>query len=169
MKIDIRSVTHQLDSKNKESYIEILKGDTLPILILEDGVARTDWYKDTIEVPDDTDAIYLGISQGNGDYIAQDISEPNGEWLAKIQDVQSSYAILYLSERYKKEVLSHTNQKIDLNLACAKTQKNFKVVTPHLPFFFQEENKETTLLPLKMLAYGAGPLGPGYGQGPIGG
>ena len=58
---------------------------------------------------------------------------------------------------------------MDLNLACAKTQQNFKVVTPHLPFFFQEENKEMTLIPLKMLAYGAGPLGPGYGQGPVGG
>ena len=169
MKIDIRDVTYQLDSKNKESYIKTLKNDTLPILILEDGVARTDWYKDTIEVPDDTDAIYLGISQGNGDYIAQDISEPNGEWLAKIQGVQSSHAILYLSDRYKKEVLRLANQGIDLNLACAKTQKNFKVVTPHLPFFFQEENKEMTLIPLKMLAYGAGPLGPGYGQGPVGG
>ena len=41
MKIDIRDVTQQLDSKNKESYIKTLKTDTLPILILEDGVART--------------------------------------------------------------------------------------------------------------------------------
>ncbi len=33
-----------------------------PVLVLEDDCSPTDWYKSTVEVPDDADALYLGTS-----------------------------------------------------------------------------------------------------------
>ena len=165
MKIDIRDVICKLNNK---THVEVLKNSDVPVLILGDGVNYSPWHKDTIEVPNNTDAVYLGIDhKQNDEYFAQDITEPGGEWLARIQGVGCSYAVLYLTDRYKQQVLEVANQYEDFDMACASIQKDFNVVTPHLPFFYREED-ERTLTPLPMAAYGAGVLGPGFGKGPKG-
>tara|TARA_R100000697_G_scaffold35038_1_gene46648 strand:- start:973 stop:1659 length:687 start_codon:yes stop_codon:yes gene_type:complete len=162
-----------------QSHIDILedKSNGTPLLILEDDVVVTPWYKDTIEVPDDTDAVYLGISHGNKNYFAQDVSEPDGEWLARIQGVFATHAILYLTDKYKKATIDIAkeyayNRNIPFDVGCSEIQKSFKVLTPHLPFFAQSDDRRSeskwgamTLQPLQMAAFGQGPLGPGYGKG----
>ena len=166
-----------------QSHIDVLteEFDSGHLLVLEDDVVATPWYKDTIEVPDDTDAVYLGISHGNQNYLAQDISEPGGEWLARIQGVFATHAILYLTDKYKQATIDIAkeyayNRSTPFDVGCAEIQKSFNVVTPHLPFFYQSDDRrnennwgDITSQPLRMMAYGSGPLGPGYGRGPQGG
>ena len=48
--------------------------ENLPTLIFEDDVAVTEDFNPIIEVPDDTDAIYLGTSHGDNNYKAFDTS-----------------------------------------------------------------------------------------------
>ena len=162
-----------------QSHIDILEMEDLksPLLILEDDAKMTEHFYPIFEnIPDDTDAIYLGVSHGDGSYFAQDI----GNNIAKISGVFATHAILYLTERYKQAVIDTAkdfvyNKNTPFDLGCAMLQKHFNVITPHLPFFYQADERTSankwenlTRQPLRMLAQGAGILGPGYGSGPVG-
>jgi len=161
-----------------QSHIDILESETdTPLLIIEDDAKVTEAFNPIIEnIPEDTDAIYLGISHGDGRYVAQDI----GYCLAQIKGVFATHAILYLNEKYKKAVIDIAkdcvyNKHIPFDLGCAMIQQQFKVITPHLPYFYQADERSSankweniTRMPLRMMAQNAGALGPGYGTGPRG-
>ena len=162
-----------------QSHIDILEEETkLPLLILEDDAKiNEEWYSPIIDnIPEDTDAIYLGVSHGDGKYIAKDM----GNNLASIKGVFATHAILFLSERYKQAVIETAkdfvyNKNVPFDLGCAALQHAFNVITPHLPIFYQADERTSankwenlTQQPLRMLAQGAGVLGPGFGAGPKG-
>jgi len=161
-----------------QSHIDILESETdTPLLIIEDDAKVTEQFNPILEnIPEGIDAIYLGVSQGNGKYWAQDI----GNNYAKIKGVFATHAILYLTERYKQAVIETAkdfvyNKNIPFDLGCAMLQQRFNVITPHLPYFYQADERSSankwenlTRHPLKMLAQGAGVLGPGFGNGPKG-
>jgi hypothetical protein len=161
-----------------QSHIDILESEKeTPLLILEDDAKTTDWFNPFIpNIPDNTDAIYLGISHGDGRYFAQDI----GHSLAKISGVFATHAIMYLTEDYKKAVIETAkdfvyNKNTPFDLGCAMLQQHFNVITTHLPFFYQADERSSankwenlTRQPLRMMAQNAGALGPGYGEGPQG-
>jgi len=163
-----------------QSHIDILENENngIPLLILEDDAKIIpDWYNPIIDnIPEDTDAIYLGVSQGSGRYFAQEI----GNCLAKIKGVFATHAILYLTERYKQAVVDIAKefvykQNTPFDLGCATIQGQYNVITPHLPMFYQADERSSankwenlTRQPLRMLAQNAGALGPGFGNGPQG-
>jgi len=172
-----RSIYHYVGCA--QSHIDILENEKdTPLLILEDDAKFIpEWYTPIIEnVPDDTDAIYLGISHGDGRYFAQDI----GNNLARIKGVFATHAILHITERYKKAVVDIAkefvyNRNTPFDLGCATIQHGFNVITTHLPLFYQADERSSankwenlTKQPLRMIPQGAGSLGPGYGQGPKG-
>ena len=162
-----------------QSHIDILENEPeTPLLILEDDAKFIpEWYNPIIEnIPDDTDAIYLGISHGDGRYFAKDI----GNNLAKIKGVFATHAILHITERYEKAVVDIAkdfvyNKQTPFDLGCASIQHHYNVITTHLPLFYQADERDSankwenlTKQPLRMMAQGAGSLGPGYGAGPQG-
>ena len=163
-----------------QSHIDILENEMNdePLLILEDDAKYIpEWYNDVIEnIPDNTDAIYLGISQGDGRYFAQDI----GNNLARIKGVFATHAIMFLTKEYKKAVVDIAkefvyNRRIPFDLGCATIQHRYNVIAPHLPYFYQADERDSankwenlTKIPLRMLEEKAGALGPGYGSGPKG-
>ena len=161
-----------------QSHIDILESEKeTPLIILEDDAKLTDYFNPLLKnIPEDTDAIYLGISHGDGRYMAQDI----GHNYARIQGIFATHAILYLTEKYKKAVVDIAkdfvyNKLSPFDLGCAMIQKQFNVITPHLPFFYQADERTSankwenlTRQPLRMVAQNAGALGPGYGAGPQG-
>ena len=163
-----------------QSHIDILenKDNGIPLLILEDdSKIIPEWYHPIIEdIPEDTDAIYLGVSQGSGKYWAQDI----GKHFARVKGIFATHAILYITERYKQAVVDIAkefvyNRNTPFDLGCAGIQQHFNVITPHLPFFYQADERSSannwehlTRQPLRMLAQNAGVLGPGFGEGPEG-
>tara|TARA_R100000664_G_C2745305_1_gene133163 strand:+ start:247 stop:927 length:681 start_codon:yes stop_codon:yes gene_type:complete len=163
-----------------QSHIDILENEMNgdPLLILEDDAKYIpDWYNSIIEnIPDNTDAIYLGTSHGDGRYFAQDI----GYNLARIKGVYATHAILYLTEKYKKAVVDIAkefvyNRRTPFDLGCATIQHEYNVLSTHLPLFYQADERDSankwenlTKVPLRMLEEKAGALGPGYGSGPKG-
>jgi len=161
-----------------QSHIDILEGEKdVPLLILEDDAKITEWFNPIIDnLPENTDGVYLGVSHGDGRYFAQDI----GNNLAKISGVFATHAILYLTERYKQAVIETAkdfvyNKNTPFDLGCAMLQQHFNVVTPHLPYFYQADERDSankwenlTKQPLRMMAQNAGALGPGFGAGPQG-
>lgn len=129
-----------------QSHIDILdnKDNGTPLLILEDDAKVTENFNPIIEVPVNTDAIYLGASHGNNEYVAADI----GNGLARISNLYATHAILYITDSYRNAV-SKTAQyfaytlNTPFDLGCAQLQKEFFVVTPHKPYFYQADERDS--------------------------
>jgi len=159
-----------------QAHIDILENNDAPVLVLEDDVKTTDWQTPILDIPDDTDAVYLGISHGDGRYFAQDL----GNDYAKIKGVFACHAILYLTDKYRKAVVEVAKDFVytrhqPFDLGVAQLQAHFNIITPHLPHFYQSDERTSsnkwenlTRQPLRMLSRRAGVLGPGYGDGPKG-
>ena len=119
-----------------------------PFLIVEDDVEVVD-FKPVIEVPDDTDAIFLGNMQwGYGDqgYIDYAELEPveGYEDLHKVVRMMSTHAIMYLTPKYlgaaRADAYEMGYEKMSLAHDCysSKTLYRFyNVVTPGMPVFKQ--------------------------------
>tara|TARA_Y100000310_G_scaffold333874_1_gene412335 strand:- start:296 stop:955 length:660 start_codon:yes stop_codon:yes gene_type:complete len=129
-----------------QSHIDILDNENneLPLLILEDDAKITEDFNPIIEVPDDTDAVYLGTSHGDGNYIAMDI----GNGFARIGKIFATHAILYLTDKYRK-VISETakdfvyKRNTPFDLGCAWQQTRHMVVAPHKPYFYQADERDS--------------------------
>ncbi len=149
-----KSATHEGVRKGEEHYPGIAESQFscmrditqhgLPGLILEDDIEVTDAFpKDgVIEVPDDADAVYLGISHGDGQYDATDV----GGGLCKISRMLSGHACLYTSGKYIGDILNHVPEAVN------KHRKPFDVFTYSLqgqhnvyafssPIFYQADAK----------------------------
>lgn len=124
--------------------LEELRG-RLPALVLEDDAVASEDFAPLLALPEDVDALYLGISiAGEAGISAIDV----GGGLARISGVFASHAVLYLSERYRAAVVATARDCIDrrrvpFDVGCAEIQKDFVVLTPHRPFFFQADSRES--------------------------
>tara|TARA_Y100000310_G_C20512986_1_gene729793 strand:- start:122 stop:811 length:690 start_codon:yes stop_codon:yes gene_type:complete len=141
-----------------QSHIDCLKSveGNLPALILEDDIAlskvgetffNSKDHPPILEIPDDTDAIYLGISHGDGNYVAEDI----GDGFARISRMLAAHAILYVSERYAKEVQHVAHRCIyeahkPFDVGTYMIQEHFNIITPYKPFFYQKSYDEKEAL-----------------------
>ena len=130
-----------------QSHIDILddnKNNETPLLILEDDAKITEDFNPILEVPDNTDAIYLGTSHGDGNYLAMDI----GGGFARIGKVFATHAILYLTDNYRKAVSETAkdfvyNHNTPFDLGCAMLQTRNFVVAPHKPYFYQADERDS--------------------------
>ena len=141
-----------------ESHFALLENTILkdgkPVLILEDDVETTDAindfvsteYKTELEYPEDAAAIYVGTSQGDGQYYAE--KKDDSEWL-KVRGVFATHAILYLSEEYARQTIEvgkrwiyEKNIPFDVGLA-KELQPNHAVYAPIVPFFYQADSKNS--------------------------
>ncbi len=120
-----------------------LREDTFPLLVLEDDVEVQGFPDSAIECPDDADALYLGTSHGNPEYVAIPVSED----LFKIERVYAAHAIVYLTRIYAEAVITDGLRSIyDLDepfdVAVAfQTQTRFRVYGTRTPIFYQSNAK----------------------------
>lgn len=138
-----------------QSHIDILRShkSKTPFLILEDDVTIGKGYQQTIEIPEDTDAVYLGYSMWGYDAErAKKFSKMDNttkfekvtNHLYKISNMLSTHAIMYCSEKYCNAVADimenvWKNQQWHCDYACALIQEKFNVYAPSNPFFFQND------------------------------
>lgn len=145
------------------ALLDELRGK-LPALVLEDDAAASEDFVPVLAPPAGADAVYLGVSAaGEGGISAVDV----GGGLARISGVLATHAILYLSERYRAAVVATARdcierRRVPFDVGCAEIQKDFVVLTPHRPFFFQADARDATnrwegltRAPLRIRAAGA--------------
>jgi len=149
-KIGVENVVHHKSGTDaypkclNEAIISILEenmNDT-PVIILEDDVKWTGLY--TVEIPLNTDAIYLGLSQCGGSKTENKDAGPSiinlySQTQVKIVNMLATHAILYISKRYKQAVVNELKSHLDWcsDVVISKIQNNFTVLAQKIPFFYQ--------------------------------
>ena len=120
-----------------------------PFIILEDDATPIN-FDPIISVPDDIDALYLGISSWgrmnshSGPFVQYDGVDDN---LFRVYNMLGTHAILYWSKEYiylcEKIAYHHNNINEHLDIGFAEIQKYFNVYTFDNPMFYQTSSNGT--------------------------
>lgn len=119
------------------------KGD--PFILFEDDIEVTH-FDHIIEVPDDADAVYLGVSKMgmvNGkDEEELIVSKVEGyDHVYRIYNMLATHAILYLNMDYVRSAAEagdrYLEQGLPYDLGIAENMKNWKVYALDKPMFIQ--------------------------------
>lgn len=129
-----------------QSHIDILDLPDLktPFLILEDDAEVTPDFCPVLEVPNEAEALYLGISTGSSNYRCQQVTP----FYRRIAGILATHAIMYLSDRYRHELSAAAKdivytKHIPFDVGCALLQQSHVVLTPNRPMFYQTDAAES--------------------------
>ena len=156
--------------------IEILKkrlsGPFKPFILLEDDCSRTQWFRYMIPIPEDTDAVYLGLSiYGIHPFIPQGYPNiisythvPGEPDLVKIQNMLSTHAILFVTKRWTEMCLYCFEKTLasepgtgnyDYDILLCRNLPKFNAYALKKPLFYQDKtvggNEYTTNFSLETL------------------
>jgi hypothetical protein len=134
-----------------ESHLNILKrpGLCTPFIILEDDCQFTRNFRYRYKVPQEADALYLGVSTyGLQPLGARGLPVKNGVRFTRfgpnylqVFNMQGSHAVIYLSETYRLEVKKKAaiccQIEEHLDVALASIHQRFLVLTPNDPVCYQ--------------------------------
>lgn len=120
-------------------------------LILEDDCLPTEHYRDSFEVPDDADVVYLGISTGT-----TGVHTPKYEKLSddiyKLNDMTTVHAVLYVTEAGRQWLrAAHdltAEEKIGFDMATATLMPTVNVYGLNRPLWYQHDIAEQTNMTL---------------------
>ena len=141
-----------------KSHHSILTNINQPTIILEDDcVIKNDSY--VIEIPDDTDALYLGLSAWG--FLNSNSKLNNFKYekhqkfqgIYKVDGMLATHAILYISPEYTeiaKRVAKWSGDNDEhIDQGFALIQKYFNVYALKKPIFYQHSNTAATNIVLK--------------------
>jgi len=134
-----------------DSHIQILKENNPPYLILEDDCLPFD-YRDEIEVPDDADVVFLGVTSGTTNIHTPKYEKINDDvW--RLKDMTSLHAVLYLNQNgeqwlYRARELA-IKAEIGFDMATAMLMPNAKIYGLNSPMWYQRDIADITKLTLE--------------------
>ncbi len=141
------------------SHYNILSKDINgPVVILEDDCVISRKHT-VIDVPDDADAVYLGLS--NWGYLDSVSKSGNFNYMRhkqfkdiyRIDGMLATHAILYISKEYKEIATRVAKWSADndrhIDQGFALVQKYFNVYALENPLFYQHSNTKATNIKLK--------------------
>lgn len=130
-----------------ESHFKVLEEykEDFPLLVFEDDVEYEEGVSTAIEVPNSTDALYIGTSHGDQKYITEEVQGYPHLW--KISKVFAAHAIVYFNSKYTDEIQSlgrayihQKNTPFDVGVAY-ELQGKYNVYALKDPMFYQADSK----------------------------
>jgi GR25 family glycosyltransferase involved in LPS biosynthesis len=130
-----------------QNVLDSIKDRDLPILVFEDDIAVTH-FDHIVEVPDDADALYLGVSiMGTirGKHKERIIADKvdGYDHLYRIHNMLAAHAILYLNKEYVKSLAKETKKCVNsgkpVDIAMAKHMAKGNVYALDKPMFIQKD------------------------------
>ena len=125
-----------------------LEGEFRPFIFMEDDCSTTQWFRYEVPVPEDADAVYLGISIWgmHGDrahpYV---IKEPVSDDIVRVLNMLSTHAVLILSKRWVENVLkcyeyaySAMENPQEFDVPVARSMPGYQVYALKKPLFYQD-------------------------------
>lgn len=142
-----------------------------PVLILEDDVADTDCFKNILEIPDNSDAFYLGTCLNGirtdwehlgpeGGCCANPIALEKHSDYYRIYGMLTTHAILYCTQNYKQfciNLIEQYNFTRHIDVLFAAHMHLHNVYAPKKPLLYQNcpiDNPDAyhkTITPLELL------------------
>jgi hypothetical protein len=155
IKLEFKNIIHYKSSNEKypnclnNATIDIFSKYQPPFLLLEDDINETQNIPEMLEIPDDTDAFYLGLSSGGGhgehnyDYGNSQFKNINHN-LFKVNNMLSTHAILYITSNY---ILNIRNQLITKptyynDVIISQIQHKFNIYCHNESYFYQAKEFE---------------------------
>lgn len=134
------------------SHYEILKDAKPPFIIIEDDCALSKDFVSEVKIPDNADALYLGISHWgrylnhSGPYVHYD--SVNDE-IVRVYNMLATHAIMYLTQSYVdicKRISYHYGYEVEghLDIGFAEIHKLYNVYSFNEPLFKQHDWSEVT-------------------------
>jgi hypothetical protein len=130
---------------------EIVKNNSYPCLILEDDLEIYN-FRNTIEVPDDADAVYLGFSRYGWNHNQDEpfpkslkITELNQEY-HRVYNMLARHAIIHFNPEYDLACIKAMNNFIQYpdvykagDVSISKLHPQYKVYALNEPIFYQDD------------------------------
>ncbi len=143
------------------SHYEILNKAQPPFIILEDDCSLNREFNSKIEIPDNSDALYLGISHWgrylnhSGPYVH---TTKVNEDIVRVHNMLATHAILYISKEYAdlcKRISYHFGYEVEnhLDIGFAEIHRFFNVYSFDEPIFRQYEWSAVTTGRLSSVSY----------------
>lgn len=139
------------------SHYKILSNIIKPTIILEDDCVLKNKTL-SIEVPDNADAVYLGLSEWG---YRKDSSRPSNftftkhkaiNNIYKIDSMLATHAILYISKEYinacTRVAKYSADNGVHIDQGFARIQRYYNVYALGTPIFYQDSNKSSTNISL---------------------
>jgi hypothetical protein len=134
------------------ALLQILSGHDMPVIVVEDDINVNYGYTKEFDIPDDADAVYLGVSKYglyHGKGFRRISAEVYDENLYRLYNMLGAHAILYLNNTYPAFLTNATKAMMDIqdnqDKARASTMKFFNVYALDRPMFYQDNyNKLNT-------------------------
>lgn len=153
----IQRIEGVLDSKNpvagcSKAHHKALSKLKAPFILFEDDCSLFEEnFEPIIELPDDADALYLGVSSWgrmnghNGFYLQYDEFQEHPN-LLRIYNMLGGHSIVYLTEEYRKiceRISYHAGYVIKdyQDVGFAEIQRFFNVYSLNNPMFYQTSNE----------------------------
>jgi len=154
---DIRRTEGVLDSENSvagcsKAHHKALSEFRAPFILFEDDcVLFEENFQPIIELPDNADALYLGISSWgrmnghDGQYVQYDEFEEHSN-LLRIYNMLGGHSVVYLNDFYREmctKVAYHAGYVIKnyQDTGFAEIQRFFNVYSLNNPIFYQTSNE----------------------------
>lgn len=135
------------------SHYNVLSEIKSKVIVLEDDCVIMN-NNPVIEVPDDADAVYLGLSLWG--YL-KDVSKPNNysfspvygyPGIYKVNGMLATHAILYINKDYirtcERVAKFSAENSVHIDQGFARMQRYFNVYAVADPIFYQNSNTEAT-------------------------
>lgn len=134
------------------SHYEILRNQKPPFIILEDDCELNRPIFNYLEIPDSSDALYLGNSQWgrflnhSGPYVHY---QKIDDLIIRVYNMLATHSILYLSDVYVevcKRIAYHCGYEVEehLDIGFAEVHKLFNVYALDIPLFRQYDWSNVT-------------------------
>jgi GR25 family glycosyltransferase involved in LPS biosynthesis len=142
------------------SHLTLLKNMKPNTVVFEDDIVPTQFVKTQVTVPEDTDMVYLGVStygtvrNNNFAFPGIVMASQETESMKRVYNMCGTHAMLFLTQRYIDAAIevieSFLNRLVPCDVALASIQKDFKILTPNDPFFYQKDQPEVTNFSLQV-------------------
>jgi hypothetical protein len=116
-----------------------------PFIVVEDDIEITGSFSPILEIPENSDAVYLGISKfslNNGKTYQDIVAEDVGAEIYRIYNMLAAHAILYITKDYYRFISKAIQSMIDVGKnqdnARAETMKYFNIYALGSPLFYQD-------------------------------
>jgi hypothetical protein len=145
--IHYKSSTENYPFCLNSAYVDIFINYKPPFLLLEDDVdCDIDTFPEELDIPDATDAFYLGLSTGGGHQI---FNYDNGDSsfiqinnsIVKIRNMLTTHAVLYINHKYMMHIRNLLLSQPDYynDILISQIQNQYNIYTFNKYIFYQSK------------------------------